>query len=572
MRVLHASLAFLLAALLAGCGSPVKVAGDAGGDADAQPDVADDAVPDGDDPADEPVPDAPEDPVPDGSEYQDTDGDTILDADEGRWDFGGPVDTDGDTIPDYEDTDSDGDGIDDADEAGDTDPSTVPDDCDDDGRPNFRDLDSDGDGLTDAREDEIGTDPCNEDSDGDGYTDLMEEGYGSDPLDDTDSPGAYGDFVFLVPYEESPDPTLDTLVFSTDLQMADVYFLIDGTPSLYDEIATLVSELTTTVIPGVQAEISDSWFGVGAFQDCSSTSCTNNLAVIQAITSDATAVSTALSGLTSGMCGGREPYRAALYATASGDLAPFSAWPGVHPTTWTCTPPGSVGWPCYRPRAVPIIVHLGDEDFDSGATGCSPDITHTQAVDAINAIEGKYIGINAGTGGYSSHDDMVATATDTGSVDSSGSPLVYDTSTTTSLGTQIVDAVNQLATAVPIRVDAIAHDDPSDMTDAVATFIDRIETNTSGASIWDPIMEEMRTCTSGLTVATPGTDPTVDYFELVEPGISVCFDIIPLRNTTIPASTIPLRFGATIEVIGDEHTPLDERTIYFIVPPEIPGG
>ncbi|MBW2264386.1 MAG: hypothetical protein JRG91_20670, partial [Deltaproteobacteria bacterium] len=71
---------------------------------------------------------------------------------------------------------------------------------------------------------------------------------------------------------------------------------------------------------------------------------------------------------------------------------------------------------------------------------------------------------------------------------------------------------------------------------------------------------------------TPGTAPTVDYFTLVDPGVSVCFDIIPLRNTTIPASTIPLRFGATIEVIGDEHTPLDERTIYFIIPPEIPGG
>jgi hypothetical protein len=107
------------------------------------------------------------------------------------------------------------------------------------------------------------------------------------------------------------------------------------------------------------------------------------------------------------------------------------------------------------------------------------------------------------------------------------------------------------------------------MTDAVATFIDRIETNTSGSSIWDPILEEMRTCTSGLSVGTPGTAPTVDYFEVVEPGVSVCFDIIPERNTTIPASTVPLRFGATIEVLGDEHTPLDERTIYFIVPPEI---
>jgi hypothetical protein len=79
----------------------------------------------------------------------------------------------------------------------------------------------------------------------------------------------------------------------------------------------------------------------------------------------------------------------------------------------------------------------------------------------------------------------------------------------------------------------------------------------------------MRTCTSGLSIGTPGTAPTVDYFEHVEPGVSVCFDIIPERNTTIPASTVPLRFIATINVIGDEFTPLDSRDIYFVVPPAL---
>jgi hypothetical protein len=158
-------------------------------------------------------------------------------------------------------------------------------------------------------------------------------------------------------------------------------------------------------------------------------------------------------------------------------------------------------------------------------------------------------------------------------VDTSGSPLVYDTASSgTTVGAAIVDAVGLFATAVPIRVDAIAHDDPADMIDAVATFIDEIHTNTSGSSIWDPIREEMRTCTSGLPVATPGTDPTVDYFEIVEPGVSVCFDIVPLRNTTVAPTSVPVFFRATIEVIGDEHTPLDTRDILFLVPPDIPGG
>jgi hypothetical protein len=61
----------------------------------------------------------------------------------------------------------------------------------------------------------------------------------------------------------------------------------------------------------------------------------------------------------------------------------------------------------------------------------------------------------------------------------------------------------------------------------------------------------------------------VDYFVTVDPGVSVCFDIVPQRNTTVPSTTIPVFFRATIEVVGDEFTPLDEREIIFLVPPEI---
>jgi hypothetical protein len=563
-----------LASLLVACGSPVKVTHDTDTDGedtttDTGEDVPADSVTDSEP---DTAPDTPTDPVPDGMEDEDTDGDTILDVDEGRWDSGGPPDTDGDGTPDYEDTDSDGDGLLDADEAGDDDVHTPPDDCDGDGRPNYRDRDSDDDGLTDTRETELGTDVCDEDSDGDGYSDLIEDAYDSDPLDEDDNPGVYGDFTFLVPYDDDPSPTADTLVFSTDLKVGDVYFLVDHTASLMDEISALISEFSSVVIPGIRAEIADAWFGVGAFQDCGSTYCANGMARLQEMTSDTTAVTTALSTLTSGSCGGREPYRASLYATASGDLATFSSWTGVHPTSWTCTAPGSIGWPCFRERAVPIVIQLGDEDMDDAAAGCTPDITHTQAVTALNDIEAKYIGINAGGTTYNPRADMIAIATDTGSVDVSGTPLVYDTSTTTSLGTQIVDAVSQLATAVPIRVDAIAHDDPSDMVDAVAMFISEIHTNTTGSSIWDPILGEMRTCTSGLAVGTPGTAPTTDYFEVVDPGVSVCFDIVPRRNTTVTPTSIPVFFRATIEVVGDEHTPLDEREVLFLVPPEIPGG
>lgn len=73
----------------------------------------------------------------------DADRDGILDAIEGTGD------TDGDGVPDFQDTDSDNDGIDDSTEAGDF---ANPVDTDGDGIPDFQDTDSDNDGISDALE------------------------------------------------------------------------------------------------------------------------------------------------------------------------------------------------------------------------------------------------------------------------------------------------------------------------------------------------------------------------------------------------------------------------------------
>jgi MYXO-CTERM domain-containing protein len=118
----------------------------------------------------------------------DSDGDTIADGTEYRADDqtdGEPVDTDGDGTIDALDSDSDDDGIADAEEAGDDDPSTPPVDTDGDGTADFRDTDSDGDTVADgtdncrlvANEMQLDTDndgrgdACEDDRDGDGVVD-----------------------------------------------------------------------------------------------------------------------------------------------------------------------------------------------------------------------------------------------------------------------------------------------------------------------------------------------------------------------------------------------------------------
>jgi hypothetical protein len=85
--------------------------------------------------------------------HGDDDGDGISNEHEGcMYD----EDTDGDGEPDYLDTDSDDDGVDDAIEAGDGGAGQPPSDFDGDGIPDFRDPDSDNDGLADGDEDRNG--------------------------------------------------------------------------------------------------------------------------------------------------------------------------------------------------------------------------------------------------------------------------------------------------------------------------------------------------------------------------------------------------------------------------------
>jgi hypothetical protein len=197
------------------------------------------------------------DTAPDGEPpLTDEDGDTINDLHENRAEA---VDTDGDGLPDYLDDDSDGDGLPDRVEAGDEDLATRPVDSDGDGLPDFRDVDSDNDGLPDGDEDldhdgvlDPGeTDPHHGDTDGDGVSDLVETVAGTDPRDPADDPQSHGNFVFLVPYEQPPEPPEDTLRFRTTITKVDLYFLEDISVSMeaelqaiHDNVVVMVDELT----------------------------------------------------------------------------------------------------------------------------------------------------------------------------------------------------------------------------------------------------------------------------------------------------------------------------------------
>jgi hypothetical protein len=490
---------------------------------------------------------------------RDSDGDTIDDTHERE------VDTDGDDTADYLDEDTDADGIPDADEAGDADLATTPIDTDMDATADFRDPDSDGDGLSDRDEHATYmTSPTSADSDGDGVGDLVEVAAGTDPISATDSPRSRGDFVFVVPYMEPPDPTRDTLSFRTSIQFADIYFLFDRSGSMAGEIGALRTAVGTVMAdltcldtgftctfdrdcapgtvcgvggtciedPGIASCIASPWTGAGWYVD-------GTMGNVRSLQPDPAATSAALSFGTTGSS--EELYRA-IWSVAD---------PAASPGTETgCSTPmaGFLGCPGFRSEAVRILVVFTDEDSDGGETAAQPGTALTTGGITM-------IGVWSGLAGAAARTDLVDVANASGSLSGAGTPLVFD-GADSAVVPVVVSAINEIVEGVPLRVTIEAADEPGDAGDAIQ-FIDRLETNT--------------TATDCAVIATEDadTDGVTETYPAVTPGTRVCWDVVPEMNTTVMPETLPLIFRARLTVRGD-GSPVDSRLVYFLVPPVPP--
>ncbi|MDQ3030905.1 MAG: hypothetical protein M3Y87_00675 [Myxococcota bacterium] len=196
----------------------------------------------------------------------DVDGDSIADVDEGARES---VDTDADGTPDFEDTDSDGDGILDSVEAGDADASTPPRDTDGDGVPDFRDLDSDNNGIGDSSELDGDVDgdglpnSADLDDDGDSLSDVVElagsaatppdsDADGTPDFHDTDS----DDDTISDRHEGALDTDADGLLDRFDLD-SDGDSLPDATEAGDGDLATPPVDSDADTVPDYRDPDSD---------------------------------------------------------------------------------------------------------------------------------------------------------------------------------------------------------------------------------------------------------------------------------------------------------------------------
>lgn len=507
----------------------------------------------------------------------DSDGDGIADQAEGTGD------SDGDGIPNHLDLDSDDDGIPDAEEHMGHPPCSHP-DADGDGIPNWLDLDSDNDGLSDSEERFIThTDPYDPDTDGDGVTDFGEvRGTGTDPLD-PESTIDPGDFFLVLPYEDDAEERV--LRFGTNLQVADVYFLIDTTVSMQPAIDNVRDSLTT-LSNEIRARVPDTQLGVGRYADFPNARDIDDLrgygrppdvpyANEQSITDDLSAVQAALGRLEAD--GGRdraESATEALYQTAKGVGGSWtfaSGAPPFHLPAASCPPAFGEseprrGYPCFRPGALPILVLVTDAPFHNGPhgayaySGITPAPQRFEAmIEALNDIGARFIGVAVGTdeeGDSVPRAHQEAVARMTGSVDRNGEPLVYDASGGT-VSSAIVEGIETLTVQTPQDVDTVTENVPGNPDDFDARlFIESIVA-----------VEGHREGQSGPMPGVTYSSKDEGTFYEVVPGAFVDFSV-RFRNDVLPPPQTAQIYRAIIVVRGNGVARLSERKVYIVVPPD----
>jgi hypothetical protein len=423
--------------------------------------------------------------------------------------------------------------------------------------------------------------------------------------------GPQQDFFFVLPYQDPGGPESKPLDFSTAIPSMDVFFLMDSTASMGGVIGNLKSGLTGTVIPQVQAQVPDTQFGAGDFRDFPidpfGSTGDQPFVLRQAITASAAAAQAGVNAMGAGGGNdGPESGLEALYQVATGNGL---SGPGA---TSVAVNHAGVGGVQFRATSMPVIVHLtdiithskgeanqlcgGNSEYGmDDATVAAAAHTRTQVKTALDAICARVVGVPTVSGAGSACDgraDLTDLATYTGArvppaawdvaarpagcdptecctgkagdglpVDADGlCPLVFHVeSTGTGLGAQIVTGIRMLARFATFDATSERDGGTTDIDGlplpAPHTTADFITAVTPASSMVPPAPP----------VITPPTFDATTFFD-VTPGTVVSFDVVAFNDFVEPTNQGRI-FRAVIRVLAEGCTPLDERDVIILVPP-----
>ncbi len=428
------------------------------------------------------------------------------------------------------------------------------------------------------------------------------------------------DFFFVLPYEDPAGPQTKELTFSTDVKSMDVFFNMDTTGSMDGEVTNLQNSLVGTVIPGIEAQVPNTWFGVGAYEDFpinpyGESNCTYGalggpdqpFQLFAEITDNVAAVQAAVNqlGINGNAigCGNDGPESAieALYQIATG-----TGLVGPAPTSVPANNSG-IGGVGFREGTMPVVVNITDAiSHDVASNACAGEqytlanvaaVAHGQneTMTALNAICARVIQVATAAGPTcTAQADGIQWNNATGAVvppeawDVAGHPpgcalgqcctgingagqnpvagmcpLTYLAAANgTGVGTSIVSGIEMVARYSPFDVnrewDGLGVDQ-----DGVPLPV--------GSSTADFI--KAVTPLSHGPVPVPGVpNPVLTpiNFQGVVPDTDVTFTVEAF-NDFVPQGPQPRLFVATIRVLADDCGALDERDVFILVPPaELP--
>jgi hypothetical protein len=354
--------------------------------------------------------------------------------------------------------------------------------------------------------------------------------------------------------------------------------------------------------------------------------------LLTAVTTDATTATTAVNGLREANGGDlpEDQIVAMQYALTGGAFSwgAYNGCPAGSLPASTGTAGSTFGALGFRASALPIVVEISDARFHNGIyvgqtaqhdTYSFGGPNMTTLVSAFKAAGAKFLGVAAASPRLADTDAAIRDPAQTDSAyadmaylsDATGSnvpPSAFSGGTCktgldggtvaadgpggscrlifslhhngTGLGTQIVDGVFAVLNAVrfDVYVQAVPAAGP---VDSVNAFMQKLEPTPTGT---DPVTGA--TCADytaagastgladnwvGPKAVTAGSDGVNDTIKQIAPGPKYCFNVVPKPNSTVPATTDPQLFTATLNVratnAGKTYTLGSPRQVLFIVPP-----
>jgi hypothetical protein len=364
------------------------------------------------------------------------------------------------------------------------------------------------------------------------------------------------------------------LLTRPQLSLADVFFVVDRTGSMEEEIDAIKVNLQRTIVPGIAAAIGDVQFGVATFGDFPFEPYGDPgdvpFTLVAPVDRSIANVQGAVNSIRVGGGGDNaEAMVETLFQVPSGEG--YSPWiPAASP----CGAPGRLGYGCLRPNAQAIFLVVADAPMHNGPDGRAPYAvsaftsparcpsylprcaasraphTYDEAVAALRSVRARVIGIDSGRAPFSGLADLQRLARDTDTVTASGQPLVI------SIGTNGSELDQRVVTAV-------------------RTFTQQVRFNAS-ARVLD--LDAARPASALVRAVRPVAATPADAIARIEggtfvgvvPGTQLTFAIDV--ETNVPRMAVAQRFPARIQFLADGRPNLGFQDIELVIPAEDGSG